>query len=252
MPPAKSSEIIFWHRRYLRQAWWTRKLRHHLYRHAGLARRRRVLDLGCGTGVIAAEIAVRSNAAVFGLDRDTEALGFANGQGGAAVGWTAGEAAAMPFRSGSFDLVVTHYFWIWVREPEKVLAECLGVLTSGGYLMSLAEPDYGRRTDRPSELSIIDCELAAQLAQEGADPDMGPKVERLFNKAGLRTESGFTESGWGPDEHRREFRHEWTYVEKVLKGQTGLKRFREVERKAIEQGTRRSSMPVHWALGRKP
>ncbi len=252
MPPAKSSEIIFWHRRYLRQAEWTRELRHHLYRQVGLARRRRALDLGCGTGVIAAEMAARSNASVFGLDRDAEALRFAAGEFKATAGWTLGEAAAMPFRSGSFDLVVTHYFWMWVKKPERVLDECLRVLEPGGYLLALAEPEYSQGRDFPPQLTVIRKLLSSYLASEGADPDMGPKVGNIFTTAGLRTEVGSTTQGWGPREHRREFSREWRYVGKVLKGCKGLKNFRDIESAAIARRERRSVMSVHWALGRKP
>lgn len=251
MPFPKSSEIAFLHRRYLRQAEWTRGLRLHLYRKTGLARKRRVLDLGCGTGVIAAEISTRSSAAVFGLDRDISALALAAGESAEHVRWTAGEAAAMPFRPGTFELVVTHYFWMWIKEPGKVLDECLGVLTPGGYLMSLAEPEYSRGRDTPPQLTTIREQLSKHLASEGADPDMGPKVEGLFRKAGLRTEAGVVEQGWGPAEHRREFRHEWAYIEKGLKGQKGLRCLKSLECKAIERGERRSVMPVYWTLGRK-
>lgn len=252
MPSPKSSEIVYWHRRYLRQAEWTRELRLHLYRKVGLARCRRVLDLGCGTGVIAGEIAARSNAAVFGLDRDGPALGLAAGGNAAYVGWTWGEAAAMPFRSGPFDLIVTHYFWMWARDPEGILSECLRVLATGGILASLAEPEYSGGRDTPNQLKTIRDQLIKQLAGEGADPDAGPKVERLFGQAGLKTEAGVVEQGWGPQEHRREFRKEWRYVGKVLKGYKGLRGLEELERKAIEDGERASVMPVHWAVGRKP
>ncbi len=252
MPPPKSSEILFWHGRYLRQAGWTRSLRLHLYRKTGLAGRRRVLDLGCGTGALAAEISGRCGAAVFGLDRDPEALAFAAREHGPAASWALGEAAALPFSGESFDLVVTHYFWMWVKEPEKVLAECLRVLEPGGCLLSLAEPDYSRGRDTPPQLTTIREQLTEHLVSEGADPSAGSKIDKLFKQAGLKTEAGVLARGWGPEEHRREFRHEWAYVEKVLKGRKDLKGSKELERKAIGRGVRRSAMPVHWAVGRKP
>jgi SAM-dependent methyltransferase len=210
------------------------------------------LDLGCGTGVIAAEIAARSDAEVWGLDHNLESIKYAAGQSTQPIGWTAGEAAAMPFRSGFFDLVVTHYFWMWIVNPEEVLAECLRVLEPDGYLLSLAEPDYYRGRDTPFQLTSIREQLTGQLASEGADPGMGPKVGGLFRRAGLRTEAGSINQGWGPREHRREFRHEWAFIEKAVGGMKDIKVLKEVEKKAIAFGTRRSVMPVHWALGRKP
>jgi ubiquinone/menaquinone biosynthesis C-methylase UbiE len=252
MPPAKSSEIAFRHRRFLRQAEWTRELRLHLYRLAGLARRKRVLELGCGTGAIAAEIAARSNSEVWGLDHSPESLKFAAGEHRASVRWTLGEAYVLPFAKSSFDLIVTHYFWMWVAEPDKVVRECLRVMEPGGYLLSLAEPEYSGGRDTPSQLTSIREQLTEQLASEGADPGMGPKVGGLFRRAGLRTEAGSITQGWGPREHRREFRHEWAFIEKAVGGVKDIKVLKEVEKKAIALGTRRSAMPVHWALGRKP
>lgn len=252
MPPPKSSEILFWHGRYLRQAGWTGSLRLHLYRKTGLAGRRRVLDLGCGTGVLAAEISGRCGAAVFGLDRDPGALAFAAREHGPAASWALGEADALPFTDGSFDLIATQYFWMWVKEPKAVLSECLRVLEPGGRLLSLAEPDYSRGRDTPSQLTSIREQLTDQLASEGADPSAGPKIGKLFEQAGLKTEAGAIEQGWGPEEHRREFRHEWAFIEKAVGGVKDIKVLKEVEKKAIALGTRRSAMPVHWAVGRKP
>lgn len=252
MRSPKSSEIDFWDNRYRHQAEWTKGLRLHLYRKIGLARCRRVLELGCGTGVISTEIAARSDAAVFGLDRDVSALALASGKRAEHVRWTAGDAAAMPFSSGSFDLVVTHYFWMWVKEPQRVIAECLRVLKPGGYLLSLAEPEYSRGRDTPSRLSVIKEQLSKRLESEGADPDMGPKVQRLFKEAGLKTEAGAVEQGWGPKEHMKEFGKEWQYIEEVLKGYNGLKSLRCLESAAIAEGKRTSMMPIHWVLGRKP
>ena len=43
-----------WHARYTQQANWTGDLRHYLFEKAELARARRALEVGCGTGAILA------------------------------------------------------------------------------------------------------------------------------------------------------------------------------------------------------
>ena len=46
-----------WHDRFSLQARWTRELRHYLYKRAGLEAARRVLEVGCGSGVVLGELA---------------------------------------------------------------------------------------------------------------------------------------------------------------------------------------------------
>ncbi|MRR08742.1 class I SAM-dependent methyltransferase [bacterium] len=142
------ADPAFWHRRFLAQAEWTRELRYHLYRTLEVARRGMILDLGCGTGVIAAELAGRTMAEVHAADREEPLIAFARREHrDLAVHWQAADAAALPFRGGSFDLVVTQWFWMWAADPGPALAECRRVLAPGGMLAALGEPDYGGRRD---------------------------------------------------------------------------------------------------------
>jgi len=251
MPPVKSSKILFWHGRYQRQAEWTKSLRYHLYRRVSLCQARNILDLGCGTGVIAHEVFLRTGAEVWGLDREPETLKFAQCQNGRDVHWILGRAEDLPFAAGSFDLILTHYFWMWLRQPGSVIRECLRTLRRGGYLVALAEPDYSQRQDEPAELGAICQMLAKDLRDRGADPLAGAKIAQHFRRAELETETGAMSQGWGPEEHRREFRHQWAYVEEVLRGCKCLRSMKKMERTAIGRKERRSVMPIHWAVGRK-
>jgi SAM-dependent methyltransferase len=72
--------------------------------------RRRVLDLGCGCGGPTVELALLSRGEVFALDRDLTALrtllGRAAADGvGARLRVVRGDLSAVPFQSGSFDLL---------------------------------------------------------------------------------------------------------------------------------------------------
>jgi ubiquinone/menaquinone biosynthesis C-methylase UbiE len=65
---------IDWHSRFSQQANWTRDLRHYLFERAGLQNARRVMDVGCGTGVIENDLQNNTSAQTYGLDIDTSRL----------------------------------------------------------------------------------------------------------------------------------------------------------------------------------
>lgn len=242
----------FWHRQFLRQAEWTRELRCHLYRMLEIARCRRVLDLGCGTGVIAAELAERVPAEVHAADRDRSLIAFARHEHGELpITWQAADAAALPFREGSFDLVVTQWFWMWAADHVPVLAECRRVLAPGGALVALGEPDYGGRRDEPAELAGLGEMFRNDLASKGADPRMGPRLPGLFAQAGFKVSTGSVEYAWDNERHRGQFDNEWRVIAAVMPMTDELRSLKEREREAIEQGSRRSMMPVHWCVGRR-
>ena len=245
------------HQRYLQQAGWTRPLRLHLYRTLEAARRARILDLGCGTGVIAAELAQRTLAEVHAVDKDPALIDYArNEHQGLNIQWHVANAGSMPFPKGHFDLIVTHYFWLWVASPMPsslslplaVLKECRWILKDNGRIAALCEPDYGARIDEPREMSAVYSRIRRSLIAQGADPDIGPKLPEIFEHAGLRTESGKTEIGWDNERHRAEFDSEWEFIESMPSDDPA--HYKEIERHAIEQGTRSSRMPVHWCIGR--
>ena len=245
-------DAAIWHQRFLQQAGWGRELRYHLYRMVTLARRREILELGCGTGVIAAEIAGRTKARVTAIDTDARMIDFARRSSrGLNIDWRTADAERLPFGSGSFDLIVTHYFWLWAKQPAAVVRECRRVLKPGGVLAALAEPDYGQRTDRPGELSAITQLLEQDLRSQGADTRIGPKLERLLARAGFAVTAGAAFGAWDHGRHREEFDGEWQFIESVLQPGPEVARLKELERAAIEGHTRESVTPVFWAVGKK-
>ena len=110
---------------------------------AALSSRTRVLDLACGTGDIAFEMAARGGRVV-GLDITHGMLQLARRKPVSsrfAVSFVAGDMAALPFPSGSFDVVTTGYGLRNVPELRVALAEIHRVLTKGGTMLSL---DFNR------------------------------------------------------------------------------------------------------------
>lgn len=252
----KSSDFgadpAFWHARFLRQAEWTRELRFHLYRRLEVVRRARILDLGCGTGVIAAELAGRTLSDIHAVDRDPGMTDFARRKyNGLHVSWHAADAARLPFPNNSLDLIITHYFWLWTATPLEIMGECRRVLAPGGRLAALCEPDYSGRRDEPPELSAISELVREDLIAHGADPDIGPKLRGLFEGAGFAAELGSMEQTWDSGRHRAEFENEWRTIEQTAGIADALRVLKDKEREAIAASRRRSVMPVHWCLGTK-
>ena len=75
-----------------------------LARHVGLESGQQYLDLACGTGNYTVELAARGGN-WYGLDISSGMLGKARFKGGG-IHLLRGEAAALPFRDGSFDGIV--------------------------------------------------------------------------------------------------------------------------------------------------
>ena len=76
----------------------------------------RILDLGCGNGVLTAKLA-EAGAEVTGLEPDPDMARAARARGIAVVEQDAHE----PFGEGAFDAVFSNAALHWMREPEVVL-----------------------------------------------------------------------------------------------------------------------------------
>lgn len=239
-------DLAWWHQRYVRQAERTRALRLHLYRRLEIARCKNILEIGCGTGAIAGELAGRTTSDVFGLDNDETALMFAREQkSNKRLVWLSGNAEKLPLGDESLDLIVTHYFWLWAGNPGEVLNECLRVLRPGGKVAALAEPDYSKRIDHPDTHSAIKEFLSDDLRKKGADPDIGGKLKGILSAAGFKVEAGSIKDKVSFQQNPELFRQEWELLEKLGYPADELASIKK------DPGERWMMMPVHWAIGRK-
>ena len=108
----------------------------HLVKFARVRSGQRLLDVGCGTGVVAIT-AARLGARVTGLDLTPELLEQArqNSQvAGLPVEWHEGDAEDLPFEDEVFDVVLSQFGHIFAPRPDVALAEMLRVLKPGGTL----------------------------------------------------------------------------------------------------------------------
>jgi SAM-dependent methyltransferase len=107
-----------------------------LVKFAGMTPGHRVLDVACGTGVVAIT-AARHGAHVTGLDLTPELLSVArdNAQiAQVAVDWHEGDVESLPFDAGRFDVVVSQFGHMFAPRPDVAVTEMLRVLRPGGTL----------------------------------------------------------------------------------------------------------------------
>jgi SAM-dependent methyltransferase len=102
---------------------------------ARLAKRKRVLDIGCGTGYGTCELATGALRAC-GLDPSTDALHYATEHyAGPNLCFARGSCEALPFASGSFDLLVSFEVIEHVEAWQEALREARRVLAPAGQLI---------------------------------------------------------------------------------------------------------------------
>jgi len=94
----------------------------------------RVLDIGCGAGFLANYLSEQGHQ-VTGVDTTEENLVVAKHHDRSGrVSYQVGDACALPFADGSFDVVCAMDLLEHVEEPERLIAEARRVLAPGGLL----------------------------------------------------------------------------------------------------------------------
>jgi SAM-dependent methyltransferase len=99
----------------------------------------RVLDVGSGTGIVARRAAplLARGDSVVGLDASPAMLAVARAvseREGTAVDWREGQAEALPFPDGSFDLALSQFALMFFADRGRALREMRRVLDDDGRL----------------------------------------------------------------------------------------------------------------------
>jgi len=248
-----SLSVEQWHQQFLRQAGWTRGIRSHLYRQAGLWRAEAVLDVGCGTGAITQEVAERTRGRVAGLDLDPAMIGFAAESVGE-IDWVIGDAHCLPFGADSYDVVLCSFLLMWTEKPNIAVQEMARVVREGGVVLATTEPDYGGRIDYPEEIGLGSL-MEESVCRDGGHPRIGRRLKAMFSSAGLEVQIGVIPSMWDDRQLAEEFEAEWDFILRTLgnvAGDAQLRMYRDKARRALREGTRLVLVPNFWALGSKP
>ena len=142
----------------------------------------RILDLGCGTGALTAEIAA-CGAHVIGADRSAEMIEEARKKF-PAIQFEVCDARALPF-SDEFDAVFSNAALHWIPEAERVIQGVARALRPGGRFVA----EFGGEGNVQHVVAAIETALTeCGIPSNGANPWYYPSVAEyasLLEKHGL-------------------------------------------------------------------
>ena len=185
--PARFARILETRGRQPNQA----RLRRAFLSLAGVRDGMRVLDVGCGTGVVTRDVAARVGAggAVVGVDPSRALLGEARRQAritgtGPRPLFRLGDGLALPLASASFDVALAVTVLLHVPESDRILREMMRVTRPGGRVAVL-DQDFGTFVldvpDRALTRRIVD----GHAERFYAGPWSGRTLARRLRLAGL-------------------------------------------------------------------
>jgi SAM-dependent methyltransferase len=247
------NKSIDWHARFIQQSGWTKELRSYLFEKTITKSDQLVLEVGCGTGVIISDLGL-SKSSLHGLDINHNYLSKGL-EIEPEILYTQGDAHELPFPDNYFDITICHFLLMWVKKPSDVIREMVRVTKNGGFVLSLAEPDYGGRIDYPDNLSVLGKWQTESLVKQGADPMFGRKLSGLFHEVGLKSvQTGVLGGQWlgGPDWEFWE--SEWQVMESdfekiPLISDHLFAELRSKDRSAYINGERILFVPTFYATG---
>jgi ubiquinone/menaquinone biosynthesis C-methylase UbiE len=164
-----------------------------LLRVADLQPGERVVDVACGTGVIARAAAdiVGATGSVVGVDVAPDMLAVAAEEPatGAAIEWAEGDAASLPLPDSSCDVALSQMGLMFVGDKAAAASELHRVVARSGRVA----------VNTPGHISPVLAAMRDAIA-DNVDPNLGGFVDAVFSMpdpdilVGLLTDAGFEDA----------------------------------------------------------
>ncbi len=242
------NDAQFWHERYRQQVRWTLETRRYIFDGINAHAAHKILEVGCGSGAVLSSLSTDGFNNTIGIDIDLQSL-----QADKSKQIACADALNLPFSKSSFDICLCHFLLLWITEPLKALLEMQRVVKPGGWVLALAEPDYGSRIDYPPGLVALGRAQSQALQNQNADISVGRKLRSLFTQIGLENiRCGIISAEWSQTFSQADFDMEWAVLRKDLMARLppeDLDRYYQIDLDASRQGRRILFVPIFYAFG---
>ncbi|MDH3638621.1 MAG: methyltransferase domain-containing protein [Gammaproteobacteria bacterium] len=222
-----------------------------------------VLDVACGTGILAREAAslVGGNGSVTGLDASPGMLAVA-GQLAPEVDWREGLAESLPFENDTYDAVVSQFGLMFFGDRAGAIREMMRVLRSGGRLAVAVWESLENSEAYPIEVALLERIAGAPAADALRAPFvLGDRKElvTLFEDAGVNSVEITTHHGTARFPSIRTMVEAdlrgWLPVMGVILAEKQIQQILEEAEHALSQfvtpdGTVQFDSPAHIVAGR--
>jgi ubiquinone/menaquinone biosynthesis C-methylase UbiE len=144
-----------------------------------------MLEIGCGTGALLAELRKKItlnkwNVTLSGIDNNKQRIDSATKllqKSYSDVKIQCMDIISNDFQDNSYDIIVTNYLFLWVKDIQKLFHEIHRILKPDGHLIILSEPDYGGLIEFPD--SGLKSLLISNLIMNCADPEIARRIPQM-------------------------------------------------------------------------
>ncbi len=166
---------------------------------AGLQAGMSLVDVACGTGIVARRAAEQlgPGASVVGIDREPAMVEHARGIA-AGIDWRVGDAHELPFADASFDRVTCGFGLMFFGDRVRALAEMRRVVRPGGVVAVSVWDDLERNRCFATLAELLDREVgvaAGDLLRSPFSLGSTDELDHLLRAAGFQAVQIATEAG---------------------------------------------------------